>query len=105
MGTGAGKITNKNIPVRVHKFFFEKIACAETAEPRMTVSYTTHMETFWQIFYVNVPWRQCRCTSGHLEKYFYVNVGMSASMFCRCGDALVGKMEKPLHSLDTSLMC
>ena len=37
------KITNKNIPVRVHKFFFEKIACAETAEPRTTVSYTTVM--------------------------------------------------------------
>ena len=42
MGTGAAKITNKNIPVRVHTFFFEKIACAETAEPRMTVSYTTN---------------------------------------------------------------
>ena len=42
VGTRAAKITNKNIPVRVHKFF-EKIACAETAEPRMTVSYTTIM--------------------------------------------------------------
>ena len=41
MGTGAAKITNENIPVRVHTNFFEKIACAETAEPRMTVSYTT----------------------------------------------------------------
>ena len=33
---------NKNIPVQVHKFF-KKIACAKTAEPRMTVSYTTNI--------------------------------------------------------------
>ena len=36
------KITNKDIPMRVHNFFLEKIGCAETAEPRMTVFYTTH---------------------------------------------------------------
>ena len=41
MGTGAAKITNKEYPRAGTQIFFEKIACAETAEPRMTVPYTT----------------------------------------------------------------
>ena len=46
------------------------------------------------------------CFLMHLEKYFYVDVSMLASMLCRHGDAPVGKMEKPLHLLlHTSLMC
>ena len=37
------KITNKKYPrASTHIFFFEKIACAETAEPRMMVPYTTY---------------------------------------------------------------
>ena len=42
VGTGAAKITNKKYPRAGTQIFFEKIACAETAEPRMTVPYTTY---------------------------------------------------------------
>ena len=61
-----------------------------------------------------MAWHRCRCAGGqqndvfrmHLEKYLYVDVGISASMLCRREDALVGKMEKMLHLLlHTSLMC
>ena len=41
VGTGAAKITNKKYPRAGTQIFFEKIACAETAELRMTVPYTT----------------------------------------------------------------
>ena len=46
MGTGAAKITNKEYPRAGTQIFFKKIACAETAEPRMTVPYTTHVTRF-----------------------------------------------------------
>ena len=43
VGTGAAKITNKKYPRAGTQIFFEKIACAETAELRMTVPYTTEI--------------------------------------------------------------
>ena len=45
VGTGAAKITNKKYPRAGTQIFFEKIACAETAEPRMTVPYTTVLKS------------------------------------------------------------
>ena len=43
VGTGAAKITNKKYPCAGTQIFFEKIVCAETAEPRMMVPYTTYI--------------------------------------------------------------